>query len=59
MVKNFPKGTKVEILVAGEWQGPYGVTAFEGRTSDHIVLSGPSGFFEHYYDGAFNTRIVA
>jgi hypothetical protein len=50
-----PRDT-VEILVHGEWEGPYLVTAFEGRTTDHLVLSGPNGMFEIYNDAPFNMR---
>jgi hypothetical protein len=49
-------GTKVEIMERGAWVGPFIVTAREGRTPDHLVLSGPSGLFEHYNDAPFNTR---
>lgn len=46
----FKAGSQVEILERGEWVGPFMVTALTGRTSDHLVLSGPSGLFEQYND---------
>jgi hypothetical protein len=49
-------GTQVEILIRGQWEGPFTVTAAEGRTPDHLVLNGPHGRFEHYNDAPFNTR---
>lgn len=55
----FEAGTKVEILVNGEWQGPFTVTAHTGRTGQHVVLSGPYGVFELYNDAPFNVRPVA
>lgn len=48
--------SRVEILIAGVWTGPFTVTADTGRTPDHLVLTGPSGAFEHYNDAPFNTR---
>ena len=48
----------VEILESGKWVGPFFVTAFEGRTKDHLVLRGPSGLFELYNDAPFNVRPV-
>ena len=53
---DFKAGTKVEILERGEWVGPFTVTSQVGRSADHLVLSGPSGLFEHYNDAPFNTR---
>jgi len=55
---NFATGAQVEILERGAWVGPFTVTAVEGRTADHLVLSGPSGTFEHYNDFPFNVRPV-
>ena len=51
-------GTTVEILISGVWEGPYTVESGAGRTPDHLILSGRSGRFEHYYDGIYNTRVV-
>lgn len=51
-------GTAVEILIAGVWEGPFTVEAGAGRTADHLILSGRSGRFEHYYDGIYNTRVI-
>jgi len=48
----------VEILNQGKWEGPFLVTAFEGRTKDHLVLRGPSGMFEIYNDEPFNVRTI-
>lgn len=53
----FEAGTQVEILIHGAWVGPFTVAAgWEGRTADHLVLSGPSGLFELYNDAPFNVR---
>lgn len=52
----FKPNDKVDILEHGTWIGPFTVTDKSGRTSDHIVLSGPSGMFEHYADAPFNVR---
>jgi hypothetical protein len=49
----------VEILEQGKWVGPFLVTAFEGRTKDHLVLRGPNGMFEIYNDAPFNVRPIA
>jgi hypothetical protein len=49
----------VEILEQGKWVGPFLVTAFEGRTKDHLVLRGPNGLFEIYNDAPFNIRAIA
>jgi len=54
----FEPGTQVEIHTAGEWVGPFTVTDGKGRTPDHLVLTGPSGAFEHYNDAPFNVRKV-
>lgn len=51
-------GNKVEILEQGKWVGSFLVTAFEGRTKEHLVLSGPNGFFEIYNDSPFNVRLI-
>lgn len=51
-------GDAVEILNGGKWEGKFLVTAFEGRTPDHLVLSGPNGFFEIYNDSPFNVRSI-
>ena len=50
-------GESVCFLVAGKLDGPFTVTAHEGRSADHIVLSNPrnGGVFEHYFDAGFNT----
>lgn len=50
---------QVEIMERGEWIGPFTVTAFEGRTKDHLVLRGPNGMFEIHNDAPFNIRPVA
>ena len=52
-------GTQVEILERGAWVGPFTVMAGEGRTPDHLILTGPSGAFEHYNDAPYNTREVS
>ena len=58
MVK-FNGGDQVEILMAGEWVGPFEIVMGQpGRTPDHLILSGPSGLFEHYNDAPYNTRKV-
>ena len=51
-------GTAVEVLIAGVWEGPFTVEVGAGRTPDHLILSGRSGRFEHYYDGIYNTRVI-
>lgn len=53
----FATGTKIEVLIGNEWIGPFTVTEKAGRTSDHLVLAGDSGEFEHYAD-EFNTRLI-
>lgn len=58
-MQSFTEGQAVEILIEGEWVGPFTVTTHTGRTADHLVLSGPSGLFEHYNDAPYNTRPVA
>lgn len=55
-MEKFAPYTQVEILMAGTWEGPFIVTALEGRTPEHLVLRGPSGLFEHHNDAPFNTR---
>lgn len=50
-------GTRVEILIRGTWTGPFTVTPHTARSADHLVLTGPSGMFEHYNDAPYNTRI--
>jgi hypothetical protein len=55
----FTPGTTVQILDRGEWVGPFTVTHHGGRTPDHLVLTGPSGFFEIYNDAPHNIREVA
>ena len=58
MVK-FNAGDKVEILIAGEWDGPYTMTnEIDPYRPEHIVLNGPSGLFVHYNDAPYNTRKV-
>jgi hypothetical protein len=54
--KTFPVGTDVEILMGGEWVGPYTVTDGEGRSPEHLVLRGSKGVFEHHNDAPFNIR---
>ncbi len=51
-------GATVEIMDAGKWVGPYTVTDIEGRTPNHLVLSGPYGKFELYNDAPFNIRTI-
>lgn len=60
MAETFIVGDRVEILMAGQWDGPYIVTAFVGRTPDHLVLrtSDNEVYFEHYNDAPYNTRKV-
>lgn len=49
-------GTIVEIMIGGEWHGPYAVTNLIGRTPDHLVLHDHGTVtFEHYAD-PYNTR---
>lgn len=53
----FEAGTQVEILEHGEWIGPFTVDGgHEGRTAEHLLLSGPHGRFELYNDAPFNVR---
>jgi hypothetical protein len=52
----FEAGSKVEIMERGAWIGPFTVVDAEGRSSDHLVLSGSSGWFEVYNDAPFNVR---
>jgi hypothetical protein len=49
-------GDEVEILVHGEWEGPYTVTAGVGRTPEHLVLRGQYGPFEQHNDYPHNIR---
>jgi hypothetical protein len=51
----FHPGDEVEILVGGQWTGPYTVTDGEGRSPQHLVLRGKN-VFEHYNDAPFNIR---
>jgi len=48
-------GDFVRYLSHGKLDGPFLVTAMRGRTEDHLVLEGPAGLFEHYFDAGFNT----
>lgn len=54
----FEPGTQVEIMMYGEWVGPYIVTDKVGRTPDHLVLLNPKNgvLFEQYADAPYNTR---
>lgn len=56
----FKAGEQVEIMVHGEWEGPYTVTSHKGRTPEHIVLRSTVGetLFEHFNDAPFNTRAI-
>lgn len=54
--ESFAVGDEVEILMGGEWVGPYTVTDGEGRSADHLVLRGRHGVFEHYNDAPHNIR---
>lgn len=47
-------GDRVRYRSAGKLTGPFTVTDHHGRTDEHLVLSGPSGLFEHYWD-PYNT----
>jgi hypothetical protein len=49
---------QVEIMVRGEWIGPYTVRAGRARSADHAILSGPSGLFEQYVDYSTTRRIA-
>jgi len=57
---SFPGGfmpdDEVEILMGGQWVGPYTVTDGEGRSPEHLVLRGRSGVFEHHNDAPHNIR---
>lgn len=55
----FTPGTRVQILEAGLWVGPFTVTHHGGRSPEHLVLTGPYGFFEVYNDAPHNIREVA
>lgn len=59
MSKGIEPRMQVEILERGEWIGPFLVTAFKGRTAEHLVLKGPNGMFEIYNDAPFNIRPVS
>lgn len=56
---NFEPGTKVEMLVGGEWVGPFTVMEGTARTPEHLILMGEHGWFELYNDAPFNVRPVA
>lgn len=47
-------GDQVRIRSLGELVGPFTVADMTGRTEEHLVLDGPSGLFEHYWD-PYNT----
>lgn len=47
-------GVQIRIMQAGQLIGPFRVTGWAGRTDEHLVLRGPSGLFEHYWD-PYNT----
>ena len=51
----FHPGDEVEILMGGEWVGPYTVTDGEGRSPQHLVLRGKN-VFEHHNDAPHNIR---
>lgn len=51
----FRPGDHVEILMGGEWVGPYVVTDGEGRSPEHLVLRGKN-VFEHHNDYPHNIR---
>jgi hypothetical protein len=51
----FRPGDEVEILMGGEWVGPYTVTDGEGRSPEHLVLRGKN-VFEHHNDAPHNIR---
>jgi hypothetical protein len=54
----FHPGDEVEILMGGQWTGPYTVTDGEGRSPEHLVLRGRNGVFEHHNDAPHNTRLA-
>ena len=57
MGMTFKPGTQVDLMLYGEWEGPFTVTAREGRTPDHLVLRAEDGvLFESYNDAPHNTR---
>ena len=56
----FTPGTRVEILEAGLWVGPFTVTHHGGRSSEHLVLrtEDEGNYFELYNDAPHNIREV-
>lgn len=47
-------GQQIRLMFEGELSEPFTVTAHQGRTEEHLVLRGPCGLFEHYFD-PYNT----
>ena len=43
-------GQQIRLMFEGELSEPFTVTAHQGRTEEHLVLRGPCGLFEHYFD---------
>ena len=41
-------------MLEGYISEPFTVTNHQGRTDEHLVLRGPCGLFEHYWD-PYNT----
>ena len=47
-------GQQIRLVFQGQLSEPFTVTNHQGRTDEHLVLRGPCGLFEHYWD-EFNT----
>jgi hypothetical protein len=52
-------GDQVEIMVRGAWIGPFTVQHANTRSTDHVALSGASGWFEQYVDYSTTRRAGA
>jgi hypothetical protein len=47
-------GQRIRLVFEGQMSEPFTVTGHQGRSDEHLVLSGPCGLFEHYWD-PYNT----
>lgn len=49
-----PPGMRIRLVFEGHMSEPVTVTDHQGRSDEHLVLRGPCGLFEHYWD-PYNT----
>ena len=43
-------GQRIRLVFEGQMSEPFTVTGHQGRSDEHLVLRGPCGLFEHYWD---------